>query len=118
MFNVKYNGYGTAKDQDNVLKPEWLSMFPSLRTVDINMCGHGDYKFRLEALLETMPLISPSISIVVRGHDSEWMREGLSDEISAQFVSAGWNPEYEEETDKWGDIDWKLVLKSISECLC
>ena len=72
------------------------------------------YKFRLEALLETMPLISPSISIVVRGYGSKWMREGLSDEISAQFVSAGWNPEYEEE--KSGrNIHWKLVLKSISE---
>ena len=109
---MRQGEHGTAKDQDNVLKPEWLSMFPSLRTVDIDMM---DYKFRLEALLETMPLISPSISIVVKG-SGEWMREGLSDEISAQFVSAGWNPEYEEE-DKYGDgfIYWKLVLKSISE---
>ena len=90
-------------------------MFPSLRTVDINMSQDGyHYKFRLEALLETMPLISPSISIVVRGYSSKWMRKGLSDEISAQFVSAGWNPEYEEEI-KYGDVHWKLVLKSISE---
>ena len=89
-------------------------MFPSLRTVDIDMSD--DYKFRLEALLETMPLISPSISIVVRGRGwDKWMRKGLSDEISAQFVSAGWNPEYEEEEDRLGNIDWKLVLKSISE---
>jgi len=108
MFNVVFHGYsGTAKDQDNVLKPEWLSMFPSLRTVDIVM-GQS-YKFRLEALLETMPLISPSISIVVRGYGSKWMREGFSDEISAQFVSAGWNPECEH------GGDWKLVLNSISE---
>ena len=108
MFNVVKQGRnGTAKDQHNVLKPEWLSMFPSLRTVDIYM--GGVYKFRLEALLETMPLISPSISIVVRGAMNKWMREGLSDEISAQFVSAGWNPEYE------GGSPWKLVLKSISE---
>ena len=117
MFNVVRNEYETAKDQDNVLKPEWLSMFPSLRTVDIYM--YNDYKFRLEALLETMPLISPSISIVVRGYgydgDSKWMREGLSDEISAQFVSAGWNPEYREEKNRWGTVHWKLVLKSISE---
>ena len=118
MFNVVLPGWnGAAKDQDNVLKPEWLSMFPSLRTVDINM--RSDYKFRLEALLETMPLISPSISIVVRGYaryeSDKWMREGLSDEISAQFVSAGWNPEYEEENVEYLGINWKLVLKSISE---
>merc|ERR1712156_1266741 len=54
MFNVVDNYGETAKDQDNVLKPEWLSMFPSLRTVDINTT-YGPfecYKFRLEALLE------------------------------------------------------------------
>ena len=49
------------------------------------------------------------------GYD-KWMRKGLSDEISAQFVSAGWNPQYEEETYFSGGVkDWKLVLKSISE---
>ena len=118
MFNVVDNKWDeTAKDQDNVLKPEWLSMFPTLRSVDIRM-PHGSYKFRLEALLETMPLIAPSISIVLRGYyeygQDKWLRKGLSDEISAQFVSEGRNPEYEEEVDEDGCY-WKLVLKSISE---
>merc|ERR1711902_469184 len=58
MFNiVKFKGKSGPKGKDNVLRPEWLSMFPILQTVRIKTGLSGDrggdeYRFKLESLLE------------------------------------------------------------------
>ena len=129
MFNVVRNGgydaergglwSDTANGKDNVLRPEWISMFPSLHSVTIRTGGYGDlYKFRLEALLESMQSISPSVTVNVKDW-GEWVESALADEISAAFDAAGWNIEYEKgDPDKRGDYpDNKLLIKSKAHCV-
>ena len=117
MFNVVDNEVDTANGKDNVLRPEWISMFPSLHSVTINTNG-SIYKFRLEALLESMQSISPSVTVTV-DDGGKWIQSALTDEISAAFDAAGWNIEYETgEPDKYGRyVDNKLVIKSKAHCV-
>ena len=109
MFNVvDYDEDDTANGKDNVLRPEWISMFPSLHSVTINTWNKV-YKFRLEALLESMQSISPSVTVTVKD-DGEWIQKALTDDISAAFDAAGWNLKYKER-------DCKLVIKSRAHCV-
>ncbi len=103
MFNVMYNSNKTANGKDNVLRPEWISMFPSLHSVTIRT--GGVYKFRLEALLESMQSISPSITVTVDDWGT-WVQSAMTDEVSAAFDAAGWRMEYKER---------KLVIKSKAQ---
>ncbi len=118
MFNVQWNEYDdTANGKDNVVRPEWISMFPSVHTLNVKTEGKW-YKFRLEALLESMQSISSSITVTVDDKDGivdyrmigSWIQSALTDEIVAAFDAAGWNIEYEEEGGKYGD--GRLVIKS------
>ena len=103
VFKLVKNTNRGADGKENVLNPKWIQMFPSLNSVYIST--YGDYyKFRLEALLDSMQSISPSITVTV--HDAGvWIKNALSDEISAAFDAAGWDIEY----------DGKLVIKSKEE---
>ena len=102
------------KGTDNVLKAEWISLFPSVHTVRISTNGSG-YKFRLEALLETMKSLSPSVTVIVEDcvGTSKWAKKALTDEVSAAFKAEGWNMEYDDEHIgfQYGDKGG-LVIKS------
>ncbi len=111
MFNVVDNEKKTANGKDNVLRPEWISMFPSLHSVTIRT-GYDDYKFRLEALLESMQSISPSITVSVEDR-GEWIQSAMTDEVSAAFDAAGWSLEYDKEDG--GYYDGELVIKSKAQ---
>ena len=104
MFNVVNNGYDdTASDiygNDNVMKGEWISMFPALKAVEIKTLGDV-YKFRFEALLESIQSIPSSVMIVV-DDEGHWIESALTDEISTAYDAAGWNIEYKKR---------KLVIK-------
>ena len=80
---------------DNVLKGEWISLFSAVHTVRIRTNGIG-YKFRLEALLETMKSLSPSVTVSVENWNN-WAKKAVTDEMSAAFKAEGWNMEYDEE---------------------
>ena len=110
MFNVEYCIGDSAKGKDNVLKAEWLSVFPSLRTVTIfNVDG---YKFDLEALVDTMQSVSHSVTVIVvdRG---EWAQRALTDEVAAAFGAIGWDTEYDGKCkNEFGHEVGGLIIKS------
>ena len=83
-------------------------MFLLLRTLNIDTMGDV-YKFRLEALLESMQSISPSVTVTV-DDGGQWIQSALTDDISAAFDAAGWNIEYK------GYPDY-LVIKSKAHCV-
>ena len=111
---VEYQRGEAAKGNDNVLKGEWISLFPAVHTVRIST-GGSYYKFRLEALLETMKSLSPSVTVIVEdGYGAyKWAKKALTDGVSAAFKAEGWNMEYDDEhigffnKDKGG-----LIIKS------
>ena len=105
------NEYKTAKGIDNVLKRDWISLFPSVHTVRIRTNGNL-YKFRLEALLETMKSLSPSVTVIVEDA-GWWAKKALTDEVSAAFKAEGWNMEYDDEhIGFYGDYKGGLIIKS------
>ena len=95
FYNVVYNRHETANGKDNVLKPEWISRFPSLRIVKIRT--HRDWcKFRLDELLESMRSIPHSVTVIVEDAGF-WIKKVMTAEISAAFGAAGWDIEYADE---------------------
>jgi len=78
-------------------------MFPALRTVRIDTYGY-DYKFSLEALLETVQSVSRSITFIVED-EGLWVHDALTDKVRAEYAETGWNIEYKEE-------EKKLVLRA------
>ena len=95
VVNVMAVNYGTASGKHNVLKSEWISMFPSLRIVKIWTLGDW-YKFRLEELLESMRSIPRSVTVIVEDRGM-WIKNATTAEISAAFGAAGWDMEYDGE---------------------
>ena len=96
MFSVEENGSSTVKGKDNVIRPEWISMFPSLETVTIITAGDW-YMFRLEALLDSLSSIPNSSVTFAVFDDGEWAENALSADVSSAFNAAGWKIEYDEE---------------------
>lgn len=105
MFNVDWNGGGKRVDgkwcdwfdtcmneRDNVLRTKWMSKCSALHTVRIDTIGN-EYKFRLEALLESMQSLSHSISLIIED-GGKWIENELSVGILADFDTAGWKIDY------------------------
>ncbi|MCP4477426.1 MAG: hypothetical protein GY818_04980 [Planctomycetaceae bacterium] len=92
MFNVVENYKKTANGMDNVLKPEWIPIFPSLNTVEIDTNGDA-FKFRFEALLESMQSIPSSVTVIV-DDGGQWIESALTDDVLASYDAAGWNMDY------------------------
>ena len=86
-------GDQSPKGMENVLKPEWISLFPSVHTVSIRAVY---YECRLEALLETVKSLSPLVTVIVEDR-RVWAKQILTDKISAVFKAEGWNIEYDDE---------------------
>ena len=114
LYKIVRNRNSTPNGYDNVIRPEWLSMFPVLRNVVIDdnvtsLTGpNPKYEFRLDALLETVKQISSNITITVL--DSEkWCEKALTNEISEAYTAAGWSIEYKKV--KWSRRS-ALVVKS------
>ena len=104
---VQYrNNKDIPNGKDNVLKPEWLSMFPSLQTVTINTFG-SSYKFGLRTFLESLVMMPRALTLIVEDEDDEWAEDALTEDISAEFDAAGWNI-------KWVQEKKALVIKSKS----
>ncbi len=86
--------------KDNVLKAEWMSIFPAVHTVEIeSKFGH---KFRLKELLESMKAMPASVGTVI-ATGGGWAQSALTDEVSTSFAEAGWTAEHE---------GFKIVLKA------
>ena len=107
----------TASTKENVLIPEWISMFPSLRTVKIRTY-RDEYKFRLEELLKPMRSIPHSVTVIVEDAGF-WIKNVMTAEISAAFGAAGWDIEYDDEHihpyDELTDFKGALYIKSKKE---
>ena len=58
-----------TKRMNVVLNEILISLFPSLHTVTVTTEGNH-YRFRLEALLETMKSLSPSLTVFVEDRGS------------------------------------------------
>lgn len=95
MYDVVDNKWKKANGKDNVLRSQWLSIFPSLHTVIINTWGYS-YKFRWESLLETLKEVPSSITFVIDSGGEE-AENTLSDEKRALFGDEGWNIEFDDE---------------------
>ena len=105
---VEYEREDIPNGKDNVLKPEWLSMFPSLQTVTINtsfmFCS---YKFGLRTFLESLVMMPRALTLIVVDEYGYWAEDALNEDISAEFDAAGWNI-------KWVQEKKALVIKSKS----
>ena len=109
LYNIVENYETGIKGMDNVIRPEWISCFPSLKTVIIDGAAiPSRYQFRLEALLETVKQISPDITVNVWDAE-EWCQEAITDEILQIYDSAGYHMEYEKNESKWYSC---LIIKS------
>ena len=109
LYNVEEYGYvDIPNGKDNVIKPEWLSMFPSLETLTINTASYvHDYKFQLKALMESITVMSPSITVNVKD-GGNWAQKALNEDVSAEYDAIGWTIEYVEK-------ERMLVIKSKSK---
>ena len=66
-----------------------------------------DHKFGLKALMESIAVMSPSITVNV-DDGGEWAKKALTEDVSAEYDAIGWNIEYV-------DGEKKLVIKSKSK---
>ena len=99
MFNVKKITDGVVEGNDNMLRTEWISMFPNVWNVAI-YTSKDSYKFRLESLLQSIKGMSATVrSIWVFDGWKGWIGPALTDEISAAFNAGGWNVSY---SDRFG----------------
>ena len=62
----------------------------------------------MEALLDSMQSLSPSVTVAVKD-SGDWVQSALTDDISAAFGDMGWDIEYKEEEK---ELDNRLVIKS------
>merc|ERR1712129_7658 len=85
------------KGMDNVLRFDVASLFPSLQTMTIKCSWDYGYRFRLQALLELMQSISSLDTVIIIGHN--WVKDVLTDEISAEFGAVGWCFRHDETYD-------------------
>merc|ERR1712183_540835 len=97
MYDVVKYRWNEPAGKNNVLKPEWLSIFPSVHTVTIWTTAYFHYNFSLEALLESMKAFPPSIGTVIVRDSGKWAERALTDDISGLFAESGWTAEYKDE---------------------
>merc|ERR1711879_732301 len=98
-------------ETDNALKLEWFSLFPSLETLKIITDGTR-YAFRMDVLLQSMNSISPTLSVIVEDRN-QWVQKAMTDKVSAQYLNAGLNTEYEKQYDGWIGRKGALFIKPI-----
>ena len=106
MFNVRNNWNGVAEGNDNVLRPQWLTIFPSLQNVSIYTAGKS-YRFRLKALMDTVEYVPQSVVITVFDM-GQWAKNVLSAEIVAGFAKNGWSIGYDDNLGTAGDAKGKM----------
>ena len=80
------------KGNENLFKTEWISTFPSVKSIVI-LDYWLTYKFRLEALLTAVQSISTSSKVIVID-EGKWTRKALNDEISETYREAGYSIKY------------------------
>ena len=109
---VRYEVDEAAKGNNNVLKTEWISIFPAVHTVNINTRKYY-FKFRLEALLVSMKTLPRSVGTVIVEDDGEWANEALTEDIKSLFAEFGWTAEYqvaenEDDSEQIGELVFQL----------
>merc|ERR1712154_200079 len=116
FYNViKNENDECVKEMDNVMRPEWLSMFPNIRQVTIrdDVELTPSYKFRLEDLLKTVQQISKDITVIVWVCGRDWYEKALTDDMSKLYDTAGWSIEYNQNGyDTFGGPKYELVIKA------
>ena len=109
LHNIVDNGTSEPKEKDNVMRPEWISIFPAITSVVFNdEVWSGSpikYEFRLDAILETVKQISPNITVTVKDL-GKWCEKALTDDIREAYNASGWSIEYEKEKRS-------LIIKSL-----
>ena len=112
---IIYNGFQTLSDlviwnlvphdrheedrrytrKDNILKTEWISIFPAINTVKINTeSAQYIFKFRLDALLGSMTAMPRSVHTVIVVDGGDWVPNEFGDWSSTLFAKSGWNAVY------------------------
>lgn len=86
VYDIMDNRDGSPEGNDNVFKPESITI----------LSAYGYYRFRLEALLESVKAVSPCIEIAVIDK-GVWTRDAVTDEVSDR--AAGWSIEYDENVE-------------------
>ena len=104
-FDLVYNAGEVPNGKDNVLKAEWISIFPVVHTVTIESSGN-QYKFRLKPLWDAMNALPHSVHTVIVKDGSYWARWALSADIKSSFEESGWAAECKSE-----GFDRQLVFR-------
>ena len=114
VYNVENNAGEPAEGKDNVLKSEWIALFPSVHTIKIRTRGEI-YKFRLEELLESIRSFPRTVTVIVEDR-GEWAKKAVTAEISGAFEAAGWDLEFvEDHIGSLGGEESALYIKSKSK---
>ena len=92
---VKYKKDEAPKGNVNVLKSQWISIFPVVHTVTIDAAVA--YKFRLEALLDSMELLPRSVCTVIVKDWGRWAKDALNNDVGPLLSGSRWSAEYKEE---------------------
>ena len=129
MSNVQYNWSKIGTDKDNILKAQWLRIFPSLRTVSIITAGKS-YRFDLEKLLKVVQQMETSVTLMVFDM-GQWCKHWLTykdygfcnpgqncrdygPERVAAYNRIGWDISYHDDVEMDDDANRKmnrLVIK-------
>ena len=113
LYNVVNNGTSEPKEHDNVIRPEWISIFPTITSVVFKDIVQSyptppKFEFRLDALLETVKQISPNITVTVKDV-GKWCEKTLTDDIREAYNASGWSIEYKKRKRKGKSC---LIIKS------
>ena len=100
-------------ENDNMLKQQWISMFPELLTVTINTGGvYGVfYKFRLETFVEYLNTAPKHLTFIIDG--GYWMEQELNDETRALFLDAGYSIEGQKPNSSGIHQKWNISFKEL-----
>ena len=111
---VKCEKNKPAEEKANVFKADWISIFPNVRTINI-VTGHL-YKFRLEALLDSMKRLPHRVGTVIVNDWGEWAQDAFDEDIKQLFAESGWSAECKEK-EKVLVFKLKSEMKAQSGCV-
>lgn len=84
VFDVVQFGWDdTPKDNENILRPEWVTIFPCLRLVKITTAG-ASFRFDLLRLAEVLQAVSPSVEVRI-DDDGDWAGDSLTADVIDKY---------------------------------
>lgn len=97
---VEFVDNQVPKENDNVLRKEWISIFPAVHTLTI--VAASEYRFRLEALQGVMKSLPRSVRMVAVMDDGDWIKRALDQDsdVLTTLSNGKWHVQYEEPEDQ------------------